>query len=397
MNRFLLIPLVLVLMPAGACLPAGKAFAARVPAPSSFSMARSVLSASPSLGNAYAAGVSVVLSAPVNGDFSAIGGSIVTAAPVSGDELLFAGSISSRAQITGDLRAVGGSIDIEKPLGGDIFAFGFSVLDSGRPSGSVFIAAINSTITDGASGPVTIYGNNVSLGGDFSGDVKVVISGHLTLAPDTVIHGKLSYEAPEEATIPTSVKIIGGIEYENVSYLPDAGTFKILSFASTWFFLLIRIFGVLILAGLLAGLFPRLAEVMTERVYTARPRSILLTTLLGFAIIVATPILLVILLLTFVGIYIAALVFLLYALIVFFSIMYAGILIGSVLARRFAHRETVLWHDGVLGMLALSLIMFVPFVGMFVVILFTIFSAGALLLVFFNFAFPREEQTTELL
>jgi len=388
MNRFFLIPLVLILIPLSV-------FAARPMA--SFSIARSLLSASSSLGNSYAAGVSVVLTAPVAGDFSAVGGSIVTAAPIAGDDLLLAGSINSRASVAGDFRAVGWSINIEKPIVGDLVAFGFSVYDSGRPGGSVLVAAVNPSLEGGASGPVTVYGNNVSLAGDFASDVVVVASGRIAIATSTVIRGSLSYEAPEEATIPASAMIIGGVKYKNLSYLPNTGASHALSLISMWFFLLARILGALILAGLLAGLFPHLAEMVAERVYKGNSRSILLTLLLGFAVFVATPILLAILALTFVGIGIALLIFVAYILMVFLALIYAGILIGSIIAHSYTRREAVLWHDGLLGMLILSLIMFVPFIGPFIVFLLTIFSAGSLLLIFFNFAFPHEEETPELL
>ena len=53
-------------------------------------------------------------------------------------------------------------------------------------------------------------------------------------------------------------------------------------------------------------------------------------------------------------------------------------------------RETVFWHDGVLGMLALSLISLIPVIGLFMVLFSVIFAAGALLLVSFNSAFPGE-------
>ena len=191
--------------------------------------------------------------------------------------------------------------------------------------------------------------------------------------------------------------IIGGVEYTNASYLPDAGTSRILSFMSIGFFLFVRILGALILTGLLAGLFPRLAEAVTRRAYTARPSKILLTILLGFAVFVVTPVLFLILALTFVGIGLAILLFISYSFIVLLSLAYAGILLGSLFSRRYMNRETVLWHDGVLGMLVLSLIALVPYIGIFVVVLFTMFTSGALLLIFFNFAFPHEENTPELL
>jgi len=371
------------------------AFAARTP--SSFSAGRSLLVASSSPGNAYSAGLSVVRTANVLGDLSVFGGSVVTAAPVSGDELLVAGSIRSRARVGGDLRAVGGSISVEDPVNGDLAAFGYSVNDSGRVGGNIFIIAANTTLSNGASGPVTIYGNNISLSGDFANNVNIVAIGRVALAASTTIAGKLSYQSPELAVIPQSAVIIGGVEYTNASYLPDAGTSRILAVISIGFFLFVRILGALILTGLLAGLFPRLAEAVTDRAYTARPSKILLTILLGFAVFVVTPVLFLILALTFVGIGLALLLFIAYSFIVFLSLAYAGILLGSLFSRRYMNRETVLWHDGVFGMLALSLIALVPYVGVLIVLLLTMFTSGALLLIFFNFAFPHEENTPELL
>jgi len=100
--------------------------------------------------------------------------------------------------------------------------------------------------------------------------------------------------------------------------------------------------------------------------------------------------------LTFVGIGLAFLLLVLYALLALLAVMYAGILLGSLFARRFRERDIVLWHDGVLGMLALSFIAFVPAIGLFVAFLLTVFSAGALLQLFFSFAFPHEEQTSQM-
>ncbi len=363
----------------------------------SFSVARSLIIASSSPGNAYVAGLSVVHTARVFGDLSAFGGSVIVTGPVSGDELLFAGSIRSRSSVGGDFRAIGGSVAVEGPIVGDLVALGFSVNNTGRVGGSVFIIAANTTIAGGAVGSVTIYGNDVSLTGNFTDDVRVVALGRVMLAEDTMIAGTLSYQAPESALIPESAVIRGGVEYESASYLPDAGTSRALSFISIGFFLLVRILGALILAGLLAGLFPKLAETVTHYAYTSRPSRILLTALLGFAVFVVTPVLFLILALTFVGIGLALLLLVAYFLMMILSLAYAGILLGRLFSRRYLKRETVVWHDGVLGMLVLSLIVLVPYIGPLLALLLTAFSAGALLIVFFNFAFSHEEQTPEMI
>ncbi len=383
----------LLILPILLLLPAGSLAA---PAPASFSAARSVLIASSSPGNVFAVGASTVVTAPIMGDLVALGGSVITAAPVTGDELFLAGSIYSRARVEGDVRAAGGSVTIESPVEGDLAALGFSVRTTSRTGGSVFIAAANAAVTAGAAGPVTIYGNNVSLAGNFSDDVRIVASGRITLAASTTIDGALSYEAPEEAFIPASATIRGGISYTNASYLPDAGTSRILSIISIGFFLFVRILGALILAGLLAGLFPRLAETVVDRAVQMRPSRFLLTMLLGFAVFIVTPVLFLLLTLTFVGIGLALLAIAAYALLMLLSLVYAGILVGSLFARRYARRDAVLWHDGVLGTLALSVIALVPYVGLLVVLLLATFCAGVLVLVFFNFAFPHEGDTPEL-
>lgn len=357
--------------------------------PASLSVARSLFVASSSPGNAYAAGISVVVTAPVTGDLTATGGSIVVTAPVQGDELLGAGSISVRAPVGGDLRLVGGSVDVQTSVLGDLVAFGYSVRESGRAEGSVLIAGANVTLESGAGGPVTIYGNDVSLAGDFAGDVHIVSSGRIVVAAETIMKGSLTYEAPEPAFIAPSASIVGGVHYTNASYLPDVGTSRLLALVSIGFFLFVRILGALILAGLLAGLFPGLAETIVTQAYTKKVRSILLTMLLGFAILVATPVLLTLLLLTFVGIGLAFLLLVLYALLASLAFLYAGILLGSMVARRVKGRERVLWHDGVLGMLIFSAIALVPVVGMPLLALLTVYTAGALLQLFFDFAFPH--------
>jgi len=362
-------------------------FSSTVHTHASFSAARTLLLASSSPGNAYASGISVVVASPIAGDFSVLGGEVISAAPVGGDALLLAGSVAIRALVGGDVRIIGGNISIERPIAGDLVAAGLSVRDAAPVGGNVFITALNVTLSGGASGPVMVYGNTVALAGTFASDVTIIASGHISLAPGTVIRGALSYQAPEVADVPPSVVISGGTLYHPVSYLPNVGTSRVLAFASAGLFILVRILGALILAGLLTGLFPALSYAVVARTRRGRVRQTLLTALLGFSFIAATPVLLVVLALTFVGMGIALLGALLYALILLLSLVYAGILLGGLLARWYTGRDVVLWHDGMLGMLILSIISLIPIVGLPIVFLLAAFVVGTLLLIFFDSAF----------
>ncbi len=172
---------------------------------------------------------------------------------------------------------------------------------------------------------------------------------------------------------------------------PYLDTSSLPALAGTGSFLLARVLGALIPAGLLAGFFPRFAETLTDDVVRIRPRAVILMLLLGFAVIATTPILVALLILTVVGLGLAFLIFFLYLAVMLLAFFYAGILLGSLLARRYARRSTVLWRDGVVGMLLLSLVALVPFAGSAVVLLAVMFSTGLLLSRAFHLAFPREE------
>ena len=365
-------------------------------APATFIASEAPLATTSAPGNSYIGGSSVVITAPTLGDLVVAGGSVVSAGTVAEDATLIGGSVNVRAPIKGDLRTAGGNIIIDGTVTGDLVIAGYRVDDNARAGGSVFITGANVSVNAGAEGPVIVYGNNVFLNGEFAGDVKVVASGVVTIGGNAVVKGTFGYESPEPARIAETAVFKGSVEYTNASYLPDASTSRSLAVLSVAIFLLVRILGALILAGLLAGLFPRLAEAVVLRATTRSTRSVLLTALLGFAAVVATPIFLVLLALTFVGVGLAILLAIAYALLVFLAFMYAGILLGALFVRRFLSRETILWHDGVLGMLALSLVALLPAVGWIAVFALTVFCAGVLLSLFFSFAFPGDSEDNDL-
>lgn len=359
--------------------------------------ARSLVVATSSPSNAYEVGASVVAAAPVEKDLTVIGGTIIEAAAVTGDALLLGGSVTVRALVAGDLRLLVGSASIERPVGGDLAALALRLNVVAPVAGSVVIGSLNATLSGGAAGPVTIYGNTITLGGDFGGDVRVVAGDRLTLLPGTKIRGTLTYQAPVPATISSTAVVVGGTHYTAASYLPGVGVSKTLALVSIGVFLFARVLASLILAGLLAGLFPALAEAVIDEAFGSRARHFLLTLLLGFAAAVATPIFIILLALTFVGLGLAILLGIAYALLILLSLVYAGIFVGGAFARRFLHRDDVRWSDGVLGTLALSLVALIPVIGVPLVLLLSAFTAGALLQICFRFAFLHTDETEPLL
>jgi hypothetical protein len=268
-----------------------------------------------------------------------------------------------------------------------LVAFGGSVTDTGGGARSVLVIAGEASLLHGANGAATVYGNTVTLGGLFKGDVRVIATGKVVLEENTVIRGALQYQAPEAAVIPDSAVIKDGVHYTGASYLPTSEQAHAIALASFGIFLLVKILGALILAGLLTGLFPHLAERIANRPRTSSLHELLLTLLLGFGVLVAVPVLVFLLLFTFVGIGLGVLLLTAYVLLLILALVFSAVILGKVFSRLIFKRVLIRWSDGVIGMLALVIFWSVPFVGPLAVGALTLYTLGTLVIIFYRFAF----------
>lgn len=344
------------------------------------------VSSSPA-GNAYLAGTQVRIQAPLPGDLLAGAGTLEANAPIAGDALLAAGSVSISAPVAGDVRAAGGRIRIDSDVGGELALFGGVITVTGKVN-EIRAAGGTVELRSGASGPVTVYGANVLLSGEFTGNVRVVASDHVTLAEGTVIHGTFDYNAPQEAGIPASASIDGGANYVgSSSFLPTAEEAQTFALAGIGIFFAVRLVAAILAAGLVAGLFPELGRRAAEEALTRGPKHFILLTLLGFGVIAATPLLLLLLVVSFVGIGIAALIGALYLLLLLLAYLYAAVLAGSALMRVLLKRKDVTWKGAVLGMLVLGFVGLLPVLGLFAAFILSSTALGALLVIFYRFAF----------
>jgi len=345
--------------------------------------------------NAYVAGANVTISTDLPADLTVAGGNIGVYAPVQGDVLAAGGTVVIERPVGGDVRAAAGSLHITSDVAGDVAAAAGSVKVSGKARG-VYIVGGTVEITGGASGPVTVYGSDIVLAGDFAGDVEIIASDRFTIQEGTHIAGALRYNAPEQAAIPTSAVIDGGVIYTgSYAYVPTKEEARKFAVAGAGVFLVVRTIAAMIVAGLLVGLFPMFAGRIADLSLSSGGRRIALFALLGFALFVATPILIFLLLLSFVGAGIALLLGVLYLLLLFLSYIYAGVIAGAALRRhalsRFTESREITWKDAVLGVLVLSLIGIVPVVGPLVKFILAVVAAGILASLAYRFAFKQAE------
>lgn len=253
-------------------------------------------------------------------------------------------------------------------------------------------------MTNGSSGPVTIYGADVTLSGEFNGDVEVVASDHIALGAGTVIHGALKYNAPQQADISSSAHIDGSVNYiGSAPYLPTVQEAKTFAVAGLWVFFFIQVAAAIVATGLVAGLFPVFSERVTETALTRGPERFVLLALLGFAAFVAMPVLILLLVISFVGIGVALILAAGYALFLLISYVYACVLAGSALFYILKRKNRpaawrISWRGALLGVVLLYVIGLVPYLGMTVKAVLSATAGGALLSLFYTFAFKRYSQ-----
>lgn len=341
--------------------------------------------------NTYLAGVSVTVSAPLPADLAAAGGTVTTYSPIGGDALIAAGTVHLQEAVGGDVRAAGARVTINAPVAGDIVAAGGTVTVTARAR-DVRLFGASVQATGGAQGPVTIYGADVTLAGDYAGDVEIIASDHLTIGPDTHIHGVLKYNAPQQADIPASSVIDGGVTYTgSYAYVPTNAEAQKFAIAGAGVFFIVRALAIMVVAGLLAGLFPAFSEQLALRIFTRRHARTSLLALLGFGLLIATPVLILLLAVSFVGGGVALLLGSAYVLLVFLSYIYAGVLAGGAFRYLTTKRSATLisWRDAIVGTLLLFILSSIPYLGGIVTLVALCLTLGTVVSLLYQFAFRR--------
>lgn len=350
---------------------------------------RSLVLTEPPLGNAYLTGLDVSVDVPVLGDLTALGGSVIIKSPVEGDLLIMGGTLDVEAPVKGDVRSLAPRVIINSSVGGDLVTVGGVVLISGK---SQELQAVGATIrsTGGTTGKATFYGTEVYLSGEYGGDVTVSASDRIVVGEGTVIHGVFKYNAPSEVAIPESATISGGATYVGgASYIPSSEEARTFDLIGVLVFFFVKALAMMVVAGLIVGLFPVLSKKLVTTSLELRPKKFILTALLGALLLVCTPLLILILLVSFVGFGVALLLSALYMLLLLLSYVYAGFLLGAWTFRVAKKRMSASWRVAVFGAFLLYVLSYLPLLGMGIAVVLMVVSAGVLSVTAYKFAFTR--------
>ena len=169
-------------------------------------------SASTVRGNVYRAGGNVRSAAPVKGDLYAAGGRVTVEHPVQGDATLAGGAVTVLAPVGEDLRAAGGDINIESTVGGELYASGgnITLTQTATVADAVTLYAGSISIEGKVNGPLTVYAQKIILNGEVTRDVELNAE-QIELGPRAKLGGALRYSSNAQFKTAEGVAIGGAV------------------------------------------------------------------------------------------------------------------------------------------------------------------------------------------
>lgn len=326
----------------------------------------------------YLAGAQLHIDSEVRGDVLAAGGTVAVLQPVGGDAMLAGGMVDVRAPVGDDLRAAGGTVTVSSAIGDDAVVTGrrVHVTRTASIGGRAWLAGGEVVIDGRVAGELRAAGGTLVVAGQIGGDAELA-GETIELRPGAHIVGNLVYRSRNEARVPPGAQVDGEVRRIAVE-TPAIGR------AARTAGRLVA-FTALALAGIvLYLLFPQFALAAARTLDAAPWRALAL----GFASLVAIPMLALLLLVSVVGIPLALALLAAYLIMLLagflVGVLYIGDLGLSRLAPARAQTRLGVVAAIVVALAVLWLVHLVPVLGGLVAFLILLFGSGALLLGIFH-------------
>jgi cytoskeletal protein CcmA (bactofilin family) len=285
-----------------------------------------------------------------------VAGTIVVRGTVDGDLSGAAGSIriAETGRVDGSVQAAAGTVVVAGEIGGDaeVGAGSFELTETGSIAGSLDVGAGSITV-DGAVG----------------GDVRAAADS-VVLGPNAVVDGEFRYDAETFSESPDA-SVAGGV-VEDTSLRGDAGIAFGPDLVPSWVGPVYGAAVTLALGAFLLLAFPLFSRGVADRV-GAEP---LLSGGIGLLALVLTPIALVLVAVTVVGIPLALAGFAAYGVALWVGSVYGRYALGAWALDRAGGSNR--WAALLLGVVAVALIGLLPWVGGLVELVVLLLGLGAL-------------------
>ncbi len=349
------------------------------------------LLAAPVFGGAPAqaqyAGETVTLREAVNQDLYAAGQSVQLRAAVDGDAVAAGRRVTVSGDVTGDVIAAGETVTLKGAVGDDVRAAGRFVSVWGSVADHLVLAGADIIVQPEASVAhwAWLAGSNVELAGDIGGDLRaagetVIISGRIGGDADILsddirvesgarILGDLTWRGDRPPSVADGAEIVGNLIE---APLPDQFRDEERGIGGV----IIGVIAVFVAAAAIYLLGPNLVARTSEVIGRTPGRSLLI----GLAVLVGMPLLIVVLMATVIGWMLALIVLAAYLLLVLLAGLIALLAVERLALGRWATTRNKRLVTIMLVVVAAALLSLIPVIGPLVTASLILFGLGALVL-----------------
>lgn len=336
--------------------------------------------AAPGGADRFVAGATVTERSPVDGDLFAAAGSVDVEAAVAGDAVVAGGTVRLGADVGDSVYAAGGRLSLvghvennARLAGGQV-----QVEPAARIGGNLTVTAGRVELRGATEGSVGAAGGHVLIDGRVGGDVEIA-AGSIELGPQARIDGSLRYRSSEPLVRDPAAQVSGAVEHIGSAGPAQEPEERPMRWVGTVFAVLWTI-GLTLLAAIVVALLPH-ASASVSQALRHRPGFALL---LGFVVLVCTPIAVVLSFITVIGIPLGLLGLLVYLMLLPLAWIAAAIAIGDWFVSRLpSSGSDAIARRVVAAALAVVLLAFlarVPWIGGWIAFVALMAGLGALAL-----------------
>jgi cytoskeletal protein CcmA (bactofilin family) len=308
-------------------------------------------------GNYYAIGNTVEILGTVNSDLIVIGGNVSINGLVKGDILALAGNLKINGEVDGNIRAVGGIIEINGKVGKNVLlaAGNFFTSTESEINGHLTFAAGNTKIDGIVKGKMDGAGESLVINNLVKGDVNLRISkeGMIVLLPKTSFEKNFYYQSSRNADIREGAQINGETFFQPLGVSAN----KYIS-RQYLFNKIIALFSLLIIGLLLLHFFfkkiTKIGNLMIEKPLKSLGK--------GFIYLIITPIVLILLMITIIGLPLALIGGAIYFIILYVCQVFVGLVVGQTVLKYFNVKAKPIMIL-VVGLVVYEIIIALPYLG----------------------------------
>lgn len=322
-------------------------------------------------GNYYAIGNTVEIQGTVNSDLIIIAANANVNGLVKGDVLFLGGNIKINGEVDGNIRGAAGALELNGKVGKNILiaAGNFITTDKNEINGNLTFAGGNIKLDGVIQGRVDAAGGNFVFNNEVKNDVNLRINtdGLITLLPKTHFYKDFYYQALNKVKIEDGAKIDGKVDFRPIAI--SAKKFITKNFL---FNKIIALFSLLVIGLILVSLFYKKVDEITDKMIK-NPFNCLWK---GLIFLIVTPLLVLILLLTIIGLPLGLMILTLYLILLYTSQVFIGLVIGYGILKGFqGEAKPILLL--VVGLIVFEIVVTLPYLGGFLKFIGIILALGA--------------------